>query len=875
MRRDSTCRRHDVAPRVRRRPSSGPRADAPLAPGCCLVLIGLVLASGCVQFQVPRIDPTGESVFLEPPVRLAPDTIDEPGVRLAWDPVAVTLTPGAVVAPIGSQVVLVAGVLGEDNFLQTNRRLEWSIAPGGPGYFLDVGRTGAVDVLLGDFNWPRKVDNRYAIGSTLRQYYRLERGTPDPGDDVCVARGQGWVSLTSPVEGTSHVSVHAPEVHAWQCRTRTATVHWIDAQFNFPSPAINRAGTVHPLVTTVTRQSDGTPLPGWIVRYRILSGPSAVLGAEGGQSVEVPTDASGRATVDLLQIEPAAGTNTIGVEIFRPGRVPGAPASGADCAGCGPAGRLLVGNSTTTKTWTAASLTVRKTGPQVGSVGATLSYQITVANPGDMPAEGVTVRDTVPEGLDYVGSNPPAELQEGNPQWAIGVLAPGEQRTLQVDFRANTAGSITNCAEATASGGLSANACATTQITSGPSLDVQVNGPRQARVGQSVRFAVIVTNRGEAPSGMLLIRDRYDEGFQHELNDPNRVIEADLGSLEPGQSQQVNIDFTVAQAGRWCHTVEVLDPAGARATGQACLEATAAARPPGGGQFGGDAELDLGQPNGDTAPSRPSPGEQPTQQPSEQSPPRVSVRKRGPTQATAGQMAQFVIEVTNTGSRPAIGLRVADQYDPALHPKLASDGYEPVDGQLVWQIDRLGPGQVSRFEVRCECLRATARACNRVDVSTSRDGTLASDEVCFPISASPTDLRPAPGRPGGGLSITATDLHDPISVGKEMTYVVQVTNGGIVPDGDVQVVASVPAGMVPVPMGTIGPRLDGSVLQAQIVGQQVRFPVVPEVAPGKTLIYRVRVRTSQAGQMEFAVQATSRRHPQPVTATAKTLVQAR
>ena len=41
--------------------------------------------------------------------------------------------------------------------------------------------------------------------------------------------------------------------------------------------------------------------------------------------------------------------------------------------------------------WSAPGLTIRKTGPTVGSVGATLSYQTAVTNSGDVPADGVTV----------------------------------------------------------------------------------------------------------------------------------------------------------------------------------------------------------------------------------------------------------------------------------------------------------------------------------------------------------------------------------------------------------------------------------------------------------------------------------------------------
>ena len=102
---------------------------------------------------------------------------------------------------MGSEVVLIAGVCGPDGYLRTNRRLEWSIDPGSVGQFVAVGENGLVDLLLGDFNRPRKITNTFAIGSTLRANIRLNRGACKPEDFAYVLRGEGWITLTSAVGG--------------------------------------------------------------------------------------------------------------------------------------------------------------------------------------------------------------------------------------------------------------------------------------------------------------------------------------------------------------------------------------------------------------------------------------------------------------------------------------------------------------------------------------------------------------------------------------------------------------------------------------------------------------------------------------------------
>ena len=221
----------------------------------------------------------GQPLTTEPAAAVAAPALRvQPGQPLLEDPLAVMLRPQRTIAPVGSEVVLVAGVHTGDGYLRTNERLEWSIAPGSVGQFVEVQQNGWVDLLLGDFNRPRKINNTLAIGSTSRESVRLDRGIPTPGDDVCVLRGQGWITVTSCVEGTSHVTVFAPGVVPWDHRLEQATIEWIDAQFGFPPPSINPAGGRHVLSTTVLRQTNHAPHVGWLVRYEIAGGPPAGFG---------------------------------------------------------------------------------------------------------------------------------------------------------------------------------------------------------------------------------------------------------------------------------------------------------------------------------------------------------------------------------------------------------------------------------------------------------------------------------------------------------------------------------------------------------------------------------------------------------------------
>jgi uncharacterized repeat protein (TIGR01451 family) len=779
--------------------------------------------SGCAYLRVPRIDPTGERIFAEPPLAIPPQYEAEPGPAQP-DDVGVTLSPRVTVAPVGSEVVLVAGVLGPDGYLRTNQRLEWSLARGGVGHFVAVGKNGPVDLLLGDFNRPRKVDNTFAVGSTSRKYVQLNRGTPTTEDDVCVLAGQGWITLSSPIEGTSYVTVFAPEVRGWECRTRSATVHWVDAQWSFPPPAINPAGTRHVFTTTVMRQTDQSPCGGWLVRYEIVDGPPAGFAPEGAAVAEVTTDAAGQARVEIFQKEPGPGTNRINIQLVRPARL-GEPQDR----------RLVVASGSTMKTWTSPQLALRMSGPAVAGVGTTLSYRIEVSNPGDVPAQDVVVTDELPESLSYLESNPAAEVQGRRLRWPVGQLGPGESRTLRVDARATQAGSLTNCADATAAGGLKASNCAVATVTS-PSVEVKVTGPTQATVGSQVTFEIIVSNQSQATATNLLIKDRFDPGLEHAAAKPEeaavRSIERDLGDLAPGQWQRVSVTFRVTQAGRLCHVVEVTGAHGVRASAEACLTAVAGAKgqaPPPGPQAPVTVKKSILDENnlpieaGAPLPSR-----------------------------NVGDTVRFAIDVTNNSGRELRNLTLVDQYDASLTRTAASEGARSENDRLVWTIDSLPTGRPLRFEVHCRCTKAAAKACNRAEVTT-QEGVRAEDDACLEVRAAP-----------GGLTISAAALRNPVAMGKGLTYEIRVSNQGQTPQGGVTVVATVPMGMTPDPIGTSGPG------KPAIQGQTIRFEPVAELPAGETLTYRVRVVARQIGQFTFRAEVTSREAVQPLRAQAST-----
>ena len=791
-----------------------------------------VVLAGCASFRVPKIDPTGQRLFvyqddISDPT--APDSRfrDYPSTKRSTNTSAVILCPVATVAPVDSEVVMLAAVRGSDDYLRTNERVEWMISPTGVGEFVEVDKGSWTDPLVCDYTRAKKIDNSFAVNSTSRRLLRLTRGTPRLNDDVHVLRGQAWVTVTSPVEGTSDVTAYAPNVHGWESRKDSARIHWVDAQWSFPSPAISSAGSTRVLTTTVTRHTDQSARTGWLVRYEILDGPAAGFSPAGAQVAEVPADGSGAASVEIFQKQPSAGTNRIAVRVICPAGL------------CGSELRepVTVGNGCTLVTWSSADVAVRISGPASGSIGSRLKYRIVVSNPGDLAADDVVVTEAIPGGMSYVGSSPQAEQTGNTIRWPVGSLGVGQTRTFEVEYRAEREGTVEVCAEASATGGFSASQCVATTIEA-PKLEVEIRGPDQAYVGDEVTYELVVTNRGRVAATDLVIRDLFDPGLEH-AEVPDNRIEREFGRLEAGASRSIAVAFRVVRAGRLCHEVTVSGPGGVSASARACVVATAAvpdrSPPP--------------QPpppppaTTDTLPRdrSPVPGPVPMVDPSA-----LSVEIVAPRTCVIGEEPKFEVWVTNEGDQELTEVDVACLLDPELLVLLASKGGKrrESDNAIVFKLPPIPPGRVGLpSEVLCRCLSEADRAHFFVEV-TCLEGVRKTAEAYVAI-------RPGTVGPPSSLKMTVDALRNPIDLNGDLTCQIQVTNNSSVPDRNVIVEVIVPDELVIDRLRTHGP---GS---RTIVGQTIRFDPVDTLFPNDTLEYRIRLRTRAAGDVVLQAAVSS------------------
>ncbi len=438
-----------------------------------LILSLFSISHGCSKLRLPAIDPNGSHLFLPcpnttqlvfpehlhgsdhhcslpTPAFAAPATpppcVDaseaEPGgvcnlfkhklvseshehFRSPGKAGEIELTPVRVVAPVGGEVVLLAGICGEDGYLVKRQPLEWMLSPDSVGQFIEVGNDApgklAGLMSLGD---PKieKLDVDFARGRTSNKEQLITRGTPACNDDIKLREGETWLSVSSPSEGVSRVTVLAPDSEIWDRRRQTATIYWVDAEWQFPSPKPARAGETIQLVTRVTRSEKLVPATDWIVRVYDPRSECGHIPPPTGSNVSlVKVNSDGQAIAQLTSQPGARGSTPVMIDVIKP----------ADPSDNLP--EIVLGRGQTIVTFSSPALALQTFGPDVGSVGELLTYVASLANPGDIDAENVRLEVAIPVGTRLVSATPePSSRTDTGLIWDQGLLA--AQRQLDVSI---------------------------------------------------------------------------------------------------------------------------------------------------------------------------------------------------------------------------------------------------------------------------------------------------------------------------------------------------------------------------------------------------------------------------------------------------------
>lgn len=405
-----------------------------------------------------------------------------------------------------------------------------------------------------------------------------------------------------------------------------------------------------------------------------------------------------------------------------------------------------------------AQITVQCTPPQItltktpskaqANLDDTVSYAIQVSNGGQSQADNVAITDQVPVGLIYQSSDSNCSLQGTNVVCSVGSIPSGQSKTVNLVFKVATTSSlcgtpITNTATAQIAGlnQLSANAQITIQCA--PANLVITKTPSKTFVnrGDTVTYAINVTNAGQATAPNAVIVDHVPTGLTYVSSDSGcsqqvAGIVCNLGDMTSHASKTVNLAFMVDQTAM-CFA-PITNTATIQATGLNPVSTTATV--------------------------------------SVQCPTNVSFTKSGPTQVSIGDKISYTLDARNNGQSTANNVQITDTF-PAGFTYLPAES----DGRCAL---------VSTNTVRCSGLtlasgdhlplmlkfQTPASTADCADRSVTNNATLQADQLT-PINSSATTLLKCIVIQTPNLSISKSG-DSVINRGDAVHYTITVSNTG-------------------------------------------------------------------------------------------------
>jgi len=765
----------------------------------------------------------------------------------------ILLSPQRIVAPVGGEVILMSGVCGTDGYLALGESLEWMLTPESVGTFIEVGddAPGALH-RLAKIEKTDKLSPSFARGVTSTKKALITRGNLNPNDDVPLEKGQTWLSISSPTEGTSRVTVLAPDSDCWDQRKATATIYWIDARWQFPGPQQVLAGTPVTLSTRVTRAEGAIPARGWTVRYEIMNPELALFAPSNSPVVEAKVDDSGNATVELIPTRNAtgsftSGTATIVARIVRPG---GDRDNMPD---------LTLGSGQTFVTWSAPQLALRAAAPEIATFDTPVEVAVNVQNPGDQPATNVRVNVAIPPGARVTRADSFASISPSNVTWELGAIPPQQQLDLFMSIAAQSP--IRLNFEGRGDNGLVAGSSVNINVFR-PSLAIQVRPAMNdsSPVGTPITFNIDVTNTGDRVLTGVNLRAVGDMEMTHTETGSRFVGQNKQdGPLQPGQTWSTATTFVPLGSGRRCITVEAMADGGQKISGESCATVINKVVPV----------------------------------------PAITAQITGRDPIETGVERIFSYNIVNTGQVPLTNVRIVATFDSQLQLIQATEGKDTSrlgQFQIVWLVPVMQPGAKALIKEGVFVATRPSPRSTMVLTVSSTEGATAEDTFDFVINASPPAILPPPSNPapnsaeprlppaalpaapgatsptgpiGNSLSLSLLDRDDPVRVGQPIRYSLSIRNNSNQLDGDVEIRFRRPPG---VEVSKVAQRRAPGAGGFRPEGELVYLEKIRDLRPGEVVDFDIDLISNLPQDLELTVEAISRLVPTGTFSTQSTRV---
>lgn len=144
-------------------------------------------------------------------------------------------------------------------------------------------------------------------------------------------------------------------------------------------------------------------------------------------------------------------------------------------------------------------LAVRKSAPEKATAGEPVPVRVEVTNPGQVPARGVVLRETVPAGAEFAAADAEAGATPTEKVWKLGTLLPGQRAVVAYQLTSKGGTDLVTRSVVTADGVPDAEPKEATTKVQVAKLGLTLVGPKQVKAGDAGEYILTVANTGTLP----------------------------------------------------------------------------------------------------------------------------------------------------------------------------------------------------------------------------------------------------------------------------------------------------------------------------------------------------------------------------------------
>ena len=438
-------------------------------------------------------------------------------------------------------------------------------------------------------------------------------------------------------------------------------------------------------------------------------------------------------------------------------------------------------------------LTVEVVGPPTLNINQATTLKIVVKNSGTVDARGVVVRDELPDGLEFLSSQPIEQRYESGLFWSFDPLPAGTEKVITLRVKPVKTGSFDHAATVTMRSGSKART-----IVREPKLKVeQVATSGAVLKGKPVEFRITVSNPGDGPAHNVKVLAKLSPGLREGSGGPNpeNMFDQTVAVIKPGERVELEplIADTILGDVQSCRVVATSPDV---------------------------------EPN---APDAESVKEIKVVEP------KLTMTITGPDKRYTDQVASYEIALNNPGSAAARNVKVAATLPVGGRPVALPSGarFDSYKRQLVWTLAQLEPGDKEKVTLAFQ-VKMGGPGLYQVSAVAVADGGLNDNGVRETNVEGLADVE-----------LDVTEKRRTVDVGEETTFQIRIKNFGLKEASHLLLSAKL-SGNLTATMTDAGSDDRREARYNTDTGDLV-FPQIDRLGAGKEMTMGIKVKCREAG----------------------------